>query len=146
MKSFDKAKGQAVIAIQGIGNYKGSHEFTVNLASPAVKKAANPMKVKGKAAAVKRSKLRKKSQTIKRAKLIKVKGAQGKLIFIYVKAKKGKKNYTKYFKVGKKTGNVKVKKGLKKGTYRVKVKVKAEGNASYKASSWKTVIFKVKVK
>ena len=59
--------------------------------------------------------------------------------------KKGKKNYTKYFKVGKKTGNVKVKKGLKKGTYKVKVKVKAAGNASYNASSWKTVIFKVKV-
>ena len=38
-----------------------------------------------------------------------------------------------------------MKKGLKKGTYKVKVKVKAAGNANYKASAWKTVTFKIKV-
>ena len=36
--------------------------------------------------------------------------------------------------VDKKIGMVTVKKGLKKGSYSVKVKVKATGNASFKAS------------
>ncbi len=40
----------------------------------------------------------------------------------------------------------KVKEGLKKGKYKVTVKVKALGNSNYKASSWKTVTFKVKIK
>ena len=39
-----------------------------------------------------------------------------------------------------------MKKGLKKGSYKVKVKVKAMGNANYKASVWKPVTFKVIVK
>ena len=45
-----------------------------------------------------------------------------------------------------KTGKVTVKKRLKKGTYKVIVKVKAAGNANYKASAWKTVTFKVQIK
>jgi len=47
-------------------------------------------------------------------------------------------------RVGK-TGKVTVRK-LKKGTYKVKVKVKAKGNANYKASAWKKVTFRVRVK
>ena len=39
-----------------------------------------------------------------------------------------------------------VKKKLKKGTYKVKVKIKAAGNANYKASGIKTVTFTIKVK
>ena len=39
---------------------------------------------------------------------------------------------------------VTVKKGLKKGTY--KVKVMAKGSANYKASAWKTVTFKIRVR
>jgi len=35
---------------------------------------------------------------------------------------------------------------MKKGTYKVKVKARAGGNTTYKASSWKTVTFKIKVK
>ena len=50
------------------------------------------------------------------------------------------------FRISKKTGKLVIKKGLKKGTYKVKVKVKASGNANYKASGWKSVIFKIKVK
>ena len=61
-------------------------------------------------------------------------------------AKQGKKSVKKYFKINKKTGKLTVKKGLKKGTYTVKVKVKANGNTNYKASTVKTVTFKVKVK
>ena len=59
----------------------------------------------------------------------------------YVK-KKGSKKIT----INRKTGKVTVKKGLKKGTYKVKVKVRAAGNSNYKASGWKTVTFKVKIK
>ena len=53
---------------------------------------------------------------------------------------------SKRLSVNKKTGKVKIKKGLKKGTYEVKVKVKAAGNANYEASAVKTVTFKVKIK
>ena len=63
-----------------------------------------------------------------------------------VSAKNGKKNFTKQFKINAKTGNVTVKKDLKKGTYNVKVKVKAAGSANYKASSWKSVTFKIRVR
>jgi len=45
-----------------------------------------------------------------------------------------------------KTGKVTVRKGLKKGTYKVKVRIKAEGNANYRASAWKAVTFKVRVR
>ena len=145
-KSFDKAKGQAVMVITGTGDYKGTSQFTVNLKSDAVKKADNPMKLKGKIAAVSYKKLRKKSQIIKGAKLIKIRNAKGKLVYKYVTAKKGKKNVKKYFKVSAKTGKIKVRKGLKKGTYRVKVKIRAMGDNAYKASPWKSVVFKVKVK
>ncbi|MBQ6582647.1 MAG: hypothetical protein IJH77_02335 [Mogibacterium sp.] len=44
------------------------------------------------------------------------------------------------------TGTVTVKKGLKKGTYRVKVRVKAAGNANYTASAVKEVTFAIVVK
>ena len=47
--------------------------------------------------------------------------------------------------VNKKNGKITVKKGLKKGTYKVKVKVTAAGNSSYKAAT-KTVTVTVKVK
>ena len=48
--------------------------------------------------------------------------------------------------IAKTTGKVTVKKGLKKGTYKVKVLVKANGTANYKASAGKSVTFKVQVK
>ena len=145
-KSFDKAKGQAVLVMTAMGDYNGTCEFAVKLKSDAATKADNPMKLKGKTAAVNYKKLRKKPQIIKRAKAFSVSNAEGKLVYKYVTAKKGKKNFKKYFKVSAKTGKVKVRKGLKKGTYKVKVKVKAAGNEAYKASPWKSVVFKVKVK
>ena len=67
------------------------------------------------------------------------KKGQGTLTY---KKVKGNKKIT----INKKTGKVTVKKGLKKGTYKVKVKIKAKGNANYKASAFKTVTFKIKVK
>ena len=57
-----------------------------------------------------------------------------------------KKKFKKYFKISS-TGTVTVKKKLKKGTYKVKVKVLATGDSTYKAAStWKVVTIKIKVK
>ena len=111
-----------------------------------VVKAANPMTLKAKTVKMKAKDLKKKAKTIKRVKAFTVKNAKGTLSYKLVSAKKGTKNFKKKFKINAKTGKVTVKKGLKKGTYKVTVKVKAKGNSSYKASSWKKVTFKVKVK
>ena len=67
-------------------------------------------------------------------------------MIFWVSAKKGKKSFKKKFMINAKTGKVTVKKRLKKGTYKVKAKVRTKGTANYKASSWKTVTFKVRVR
>ncbi len=51
-----------------------------------------------------------------------------------------KKKYKKYFSVNKKTGKIKVKKGLKKGTYKLKIAVTASGNNSYKSKTDKVTV------
>ena len=56
-----------------------------------------------------------------------------------------KAKYKKYFKVAKKTGKITVKKKLRKGLYRVKIKVTAAGNGTYKPVT-KTVTVKVRVR
>ncbi|WP_051600731.1 transglutaminase-like domain-containing protein [Eubacterium sp. AB3007] len=136
-----KKAGKYKVVVEGKGNYIGSTEATYTIT-----KAANPMTLKGKTVKVKRKTLKKKSKSIKRAKAYTVRKAKGKRSYKLVSARKGKKSFTKKFKVNAKTGKVTVKKGLKKGAYKVKVKVKAKGNANYKASAWKTVTFKVRVK
>ena len=55
---------------------------------------------------------------------------------------KGNKKIT----INKKTGKVTVKKKIRRGTYKVKVKVMSTGNEKYKASDWKTVTIKIKVR
>ena len=98
------------------------------------------MTVKGKTAKVKFKKVKKKAQTVSASKVIKfTKKGQGSLLYVKVK---GNKKIT----INRTTGKVTVKKKLKRGTYKVKVKVIATGNANYKASGWKTVTFKIKVK
>ena len=105
-----------------------------------INKAANPLTIKAKTATVKYSAVKNKAQTLVVGKVITfTKKGQGKLTYTWVS---GNKSIT----INKTTGKVTVKKGLKKGTYNVKVKVKAAGNANYKASAWKTVTFKVVVK
>lgn len=97
-------------------------------------KAANPMTVKAKTIKAKA----KKKTVVKKAKAFAVRNAKGKVTF-------RKLSGSKKVKVSA-SGKVIVKKGLKKGkTYKVKVRVRAAGNASYKAAS-KTVTLKVKVK
>ena len=104
------------------------------------------MKLKPKTVNVNYKALKKKTKVIARKKAFTVSKQQGSLSYKLVSAKKGGKNFKKKFRINAKTGKVTVKKGLKKGTYKVTVKVKAKGNSKYKASAWKKVTFKVKVK
>ena len=99
----------------------------------------NNATVKGKTAKVKYKKLRKKNQKIAASKLFTISPKQGAW---YVKVS-GKKKIV----INKYNGVVTVKKKLKKGTYKVKVKVLATGDSTYKAAStWKVVTIKIKVK
>ena len=70
---------------------------------------------------------------------------QGKLEYKLVSVKKGKKSFKKFIKINAKTGKITIKKGLAKGTYKVKLKVQAQGDATHKAG-FKTVTIKIKVK
>ena len=98
----------------------------------------NPAKISGKTATVKAKSVKKKAQTVAASKVYKVSPSTG------VNAVKvsGSKNIT----VNRSNGSITVKKKTKKGTYKIKVKVMSTGNAEYKASGWKTVTIKIKVK
>ena len=98
---------------------------------------ANTMTVQAKTVKVSYSKLKKKNQTITAKKAFSVKKAVGKVTF---KKTSGSKKITV-----SKTGKLTVKKGLKKGKYKIKVKVTAAGNKSYKAKT-KTVALIITVK
>ena len=98
----------------------------------------NPCKITGKTATVKAKKVKKKAQTIAASKLYNVLPSTG------VSAVKVSGN--KKFTVNKANGSITVKKKTKKGTYKIKVKVMSTGNAQYKASDYKTVTVKIKVK
>ena len=129
-----KNVGTYTVTITGIGAYTGTAKATFK-----INKAANPLAVKAKTVKVKFSAVKKKAQTLAVSKVITFsKKGQGTLSYAKVS---GNKKIT----INKKTGKVTVVKGLKKGTYSVKVKVKAGGNANYKASAYKPVTFKIKV-
>ena len=134
--------GTAIVLIEGTGNFVGSISTAFT-----IKKAANPLTMKARTATVKYSKLKKKAQTLAVTRVINfTKDAKDKKTYTLSSARKGKKSFKKYFTINKSTGKVTVKKGLKKGAYRVKVKVRAAGNANYLASAGKAVTFTVKVK
>ncbi len=101
-------------------------------------KYKNPLTAKAKNPTVKYSKLKKKNQTIALKNAMTVSKAQGTVTY-------KKSNGNKKITINKKTGKITVKKGLKKGTYKVKIKVTATGNATYKSGS-KTVTITIKVK
>ena len=127
--------GTATITVTANGKqYTGKIQTTFEIT-----KKNNTLKVKGRTVALKRKNM-KKTQHLKASKVIKFKNkGQGTLTYAKVS---GNKKIT----INKKTGKVTIKKGLKKGTYKVKVKVRAKGNDTYSASSWKVVTFKVKIK
>lgn len=137
----NKKVGTAKMTIKGKGNYCDSIKKTFK-----IKKAANPLSIKGKTLSVEYSKVGKKNQKYDVDKVINtIKKGKGTIKYTLSAAKKDKKSFKKYFKINSKTGKVTVKKGLPEGTYKVKVKVRAAGNASYKAKT-KAVTFIIKVK
>ncbi len=132
---WDKGKVTATTATTYTMTYtcstcKESYKKTFN-------KKANPLTVKGKTAAVKLKNVKKKAQTVKQSAAFAVSKAQGKVT--YAKAS-GSKNITVA-----KDGKLTVKKGTKKGTYKIKVKVTAAGNSTYKKAT-KTVTVTINVK
>ena len=128
--------GKATVTVTATGYpYTGSIQTTFKIT-----KRTNTLAVKGKTATVKYKTLKKKNQSLKVSKVIKVTN-KGQGTRTYAKVSGNKK-----ITINKKTGKVTVKKGLKKGTYTVKAKVKAAGNSTYNASSWKTVTSKIQVK
>ena len=139
---YGKGPGSATITATGYVftddeqiEVKAKCKVNVSLA----KKKTNPIVVKGKTVSLKRSVLKKKSRTIKRSSAIKI--TKGKKTYKLASVSKSKK----YFKVSKKTGKITVKKGLKKGTYKLKIKVRAAGDYSYKART-RTASVTIKVK
>lgn len=137
-----KNAGTYKVTITGKNGYKG-----VTKAAYKIKKAANPLKVKGKTAAVSYKKLQKKSQALAVSKTISfTKKGKGTITYRLSKARKGSKSYAKYFSVNKKTGKITLKKGLKKGIYKVTVKVKALGTSNYKASFSQDAVITIKVR
>ncbi len=86
----------------------------------------------------KAAKVKKAAKTFK---AVTVKNAEGNVTYKVTGNKKSKR----YLSFNSKTGKITVKKGTPKGTYRLKIKVTASGNSSYKSSS-KTVAVTVKIK
>lgn len=102
----------------------------------------NPLTLKAKTKAVKAKKLRKKSVSVKP---LSIKNAKGKVKVVKVKSGTTKKIYKK-IKVASKNGKITIKKGkYKKGTYKIKLKVTAFGNSTYKKAT-KTKVVKIKIK
>ena len=125
------ASGGKVI-VKGINGFTGSATKSFKAV-----KYANPMKVSAKSPAVKASAVKSKAQSIAASKAFTVTKAKGKVTY---KKTSGNAKITV-----SKAGKVTVKKGLKKGTYKVKVKVRAAGNAKYNALT-KAVVLKVRVR
>ena len=114
----------------------------VKLTPPKKVKQANTLKVSAKTKAVKAKKLKKKKQTVKPLTIKNAKGA-----VTVTKVKKG--SAAKLFKkitVNKKTGAITIKKGkYAKKTYKIKLKITANGNSDYNSKTL-TKVVKIKVK
>ncbi|MBE5870496.1 MAG: hypothetical protein E7294_04460 [Lachnospiraceae bacterium] len=151
-EQFDAAKAALEEAVKGLVKAETKPDQPDKPDQPSVDPKPNPqpsnptvttqkhaqtMTVKTAVKKVKLSKLKKKKQTVS---AITVKGAQG--MVSYTKVKKGSSNK---LSINKKTGKITVKKGTKKGTYKIRVTVKAAGNANFLPAE-KTVTVKVKVK
>ena len=134
-----KGAGNAKITVYAAAgtNYNKSSKKNVAI---TVNQAVNPLIIKALTATVNYSAVKKKTQTLPASKVISI-TTKGQGTITYSKVSGNQK-----IAINQSTGKVTVKKGLKKGTYKVKVKVKAAGNANYKASAWKTVTFSVIVK
>ena len=106
--------------------------------TPVMVKAANTLRVKGKTVKVKAGKLKKKKAVLAVTKVMDLSGGEGKISFAVISG-------NRKISVDGETGKVTLKKKLKKGTYKVSVKVRAEGDESHYSAARKAVI-KVVVK
>ena len=115
-------------------------------AAPHIKLSKKVRVVKGPNTMVLKAKTKKVAYADLKRKSKKVSGA-----IVFTRAAKGKVTYERAsggsssrLSVNKKTGKITVKKGTPRGTYRIKVRVRAAGNASYKSRT-RTVTVKIKV-
>lgn len=131
----NKRVGTAMVDVVGKGNYTGSRSANFTIA----KRAKQSMTVKANAKTAKAKTLKKKAVAL--SKPVTVKKAKGTVSYKNVSTQKAAKKFT----VNAKNGRITLAKGTKKGTYKVKIKVTAAGNKSYKPLS-KTVTVKVRVK
>jgi hypothetical protein len=135
--SATDAPSSATPATETVTNAISTQPTTEKTTTAVTKtKKSNTITAKAKTKKVNAKKTKKSTVKIKKA--IKVSKAQGKVTYT-------KLSGSKKLKINKKTGTITVKKGTKKGTYKIKVKVTAKGNSTYKAGS-KTVIVRIKVK
>ncbi|MEY8460950.1 BspA family leucine-rich repeat surface protein [Eggerthellaceae bacterium 24-137] len=132
---WNKNVGTAMVDVVGKGNYAGSKSVSFTIA----KRAKQSMTVKANAKTAKAKTLKKKAVAL--SKPVTVKKAKGTVSYKNVSTQKAAKKFT----VNAKNGKITLAKGTKKGTYKVKIKVTAAGNKSYKPLS-KTVTVKVRVK
>ncbi|MBR0404823.1 MAG: C40 family peptidase [Eggerthellaceae bacterium] len=131
--------GTAIVVVKGMGNFTDSNFATFKIGKASQVISAKKSISKTFTASEKTKKLA-KNKTVNLKKLAK---ASAKTSVRFTKANKvgGKK-----IAVNPVTGKVTLKKGLKTGTYKVKVKLTARANASYKAAKAKTIVLKVVVK
>lgn len=122
--------GIATVKVTGKGNYTGSRSATFKIA-----KRGNTLVVRNTVKTLRARSLAKAKGVVKPISASKARGA----------VTYQKRGGSKYLAVAKATGKVTVKKGTPRGVYRVKVTVKAAGNACYQSKAV-TVTAKVNVR
>lgn len=128
--------GTYTVSAYGATKFYGDYTFTVT------GKKANTLSVKSSTKSLTVKALKKAKKTVKP---LTIKKAKGTVKVVKVKSGTTAKIYKK-ITVNKKTGAITFKKGAyKKGTYKVKLKITAAGNKSYKSKSL-TKTVKVKIK
>ena len=131
----NKNAGKATLIITGKGSYKDTVTKTFKIT-----KAKNTMTVNADDKTVSLSKIKKKAQTVKNA--VTVKNPKGKVSYKLTSVPKDLKNLVKISSSGVITINKWQK--AKKASYKIKIKVTAEGNDNYnKLEKAVTVTIKV---
>lgn len=140
--SYSAGTYKLVLKVTASGDANYSEKSVTKTAKIIIQgKDENTVKVSTKSKDLKSGKLAGKKTTVK---LVTVKNAKGKVKIVKVKSGTTKSLYKK-IKVNKKTGKITFKKGsYKKGNYKIKLKVTAAGNDSYKSKSV-TVTVKLRI-
>ena len=129
--------GTGTVTVTGMGNFTGTITGDFDIVSEITpdatpdgetiaERADNPLLVKAKTKTLKAYKLKQRKRSVKGAIIVKRKG---KGTITYTKLSKGS---SKWLTVAKRTGKITVKKNTKRGTYKIRIKVRASGNACYK--------------